>query len=609
MALTDTTLRDAHQSLLATRMRTFDMLAAAPAIARLMRGLLSLECWGGATFDVALRFLHEDPWSRLERLREAVPNVCLQMLLRGSNLLAYSRFEPVVVRAFVAEAVASGIDVIRIFDALNDIEGMRPAIEAALETPALIEGALCYTGDLSNPAETLYTLDYYLRTADQLVGAGVHVLAIKDMAGLLRAPAARTLVSALRERFDVPVHLHTHDTAGGSLATYLAAVEAGVDALDGAAAPFAGVTSQPSMSAIIAALAATEREAGVTLESALALEPYWEAVRALYAPYESGLPAPTGRVYHHEIPGRAALQPAPAGRGDRRRRALRGGRGGLRASQRAARRHHQGHPHQQGRRRPRDLRRLRRHRPRRARAGPGRLRPARLGARLPARRARPSTRGLPATVHRARAGAAGSSRRPPPPLEPDTLAALAEDGRRRQLALAQVLFPGPLKDYLNARELFGDVSLLPTAAFFYGLEENDALPVDLAPGVRVIFELEAVGEPDHSGMRTVMARVNGQLRPLDVRDRSIESSIAEIERADPSNPGHVAAPVIGAVIPQVAVGDEVTAGEPVAVIEAMKMESTITAPISGRVERVAVTSGTRVERGDLLVVLAPAAAQ
>ena len=275
VAVTDTTLRDAHQSLLATRMRTFDMLAAAPATACLMAGLFSLECWGGATFDVALRFLHEDPWSRLTDLREAVPNVCLQMLLRGSNLLAYSRFEPAVVRAFVAEAVASGIDVIRIFDALNDIEGMRPAIEAALETPALIEGAVCYTGDLGDAGERLYTLDYYLLRAQELVAAGVHVLAIKDMAGLLRAPAAHTLISALRERFDVPVHLHTHDTAGGSLATYLAAVQAGVDAIDGAAAPFAGVTSQPSLSAIIATLATTERAPAVSLDAALALEPYW----------------------------------------------------------------------------------------------------------------------------------------------------------------------------------------------------------------------------------------------------------------------------------------------------------------------------------------------
>ena len=606
VAVTDTTLRDAHQSLLATRMRTFDMLAVAEHIAQRMPGLLSLECWGGATFDVALRFLHEDPWQRLERLREAVPNICLQMLLRGSNLLAYSRFSAPAVRAFVAEAVASGVDVIRVFDALNDIDGMLPAIEATLESPALLEGALCYTGDLSDPAEAVYTLDYYLGLAEALVAAGVHVLAIKDMAGLLRAPAARTLVAALRARFDVPVHLHTHDTAGGSLATYLAAVEAGVDALDGAAAPLAGMTSQPSLSAIIAALATTDREPAVALHSALALEPYWEALRTLYAPYDAGLPAPTGRVYHHEIPGgqlsNLRHQASAIGVGDRfeeveaayeRANALLGNIIKVTPTSKVV--------------------------------GDLAIFAVSAGIDLDELERTPARFDLPDSVLDFLRGALGQppagfpqpfTRRalsgrpkPPPPaaLDAATLEALSQAGRARQLALAELMFPGPLRDYLAARERHGDVSLLPTSAFFYGLREGDALPIDLAPGVRVIFELEAIGEPDEYGVRTVMARVNGQLRPIDVRDRSIEIALTEIERADSSNPGHVAAPVIGAVIINVSAGDEVSAGAAVAVIEAMKMESTITAPISGRVERVAVTSGTRVERGDLLLVLTPAA--
>jgi pyruvate carboxylase len=604
VAVTDTTLRDAHQSLFATRMRTFDMLAVAGHLAREMPGLFSLECWGGATFDVALRFLNEDPWDRLARLREAVPNICLQMLLRGSNLLAYSRFPPAVVEAFVAEAVRSGVDVIRIFDALNDIEGMLPAIAATLETEALIEGALCYTGDLGNPDERVYTLDHYLRLADALVSAGVHVLAIKDMAGLLRAPAAQTLVAALRERFDAPVHLHTHDTTGGSLATILAAVEAGVDAVDGAAAPMAGMTSQPSLAAIIAALAGTDRATAVSLEAALALEPYWEAVRTLYAPYEAGLPAPTGRVYHHEIPGgqlsNLRHQAGAIGVGDRfeeveaayeRANALLG--------------------------------HIIKVTPTSKVVGDLAIFAVSAGIDLDELEREPERFDLPESVLDFLRGALGrppagfpqpftdralSGRPKPPapaPTAPETLAALQQPGRERQLALAELMFPGPLQDYLAARERHGDVSLLPTNAFFYGLRENEALPVDLAPGVRVIFELEAIGEADESGMRNVMARVNGQLRPIDVRDRSIERAAAEIERADPSNPGHVAAPVIGAVIIQVSAGAEIKAGEPVAVIEAMKMESTITAPISGRVERVAIASGTRVERGDLLLVLAP----
>ena len=303
LQVTDTTMRDAHQSLFATRMRTFDMLAAAPHVAHTMPQLFSAEVWGGATFDVALRFLHEDPWERLARLRERLPNVCLQMLLRGQNAVGYTRYPPDVVRSFVDEARATGVDIFRIFDANNDVDHIRPAIEATLEAGAVAEGALCYTGDLSDPNEDLYTLDYYLRLAEELVDAGSHILCIKDMAGLVRAPAARKLIFALKSEFDLPVHLHTHDTSGGQLATYLAAVEAGVDAIDGAAAPLSGMTSQPSLAAIVAATDHTDRATGLSLEALGDLEPYWEAVRTLYAPFEAGLRSPTGTIYRHEIPG------------------------------------------------------------------------------------------------------------------------------------------------------------------------------------------------------------------------------------------------------------------------------------------------------------------
>ncbi|MCM3925626.1 pyruvate carboxylase, partial [Frankia sp. AiPs1] len=304
LAVTDTTLRDAHQSLLATRLRSFDILAAAPSFAALTPNLLSLEAWGGATYDVALRFLAEDPWERLAALRSTAPNQCVQMLLRGRNAVGYTPYPDDVVRAFVAEAAATGVDIFRIFDALNDMEQMRPAIEAVLETgTAIAEGTLCYTGDLSDPGEQIYTLDYYLRLAEQLVAAGVHVLAIKDMAGLLRPTAAATLVTALRARFDRPVHLHTHDTAGGQLATLLAASAAGVDAVDAAAAPMSGGTSQVNMSALVAATDHTPRATGIALSALSSMEAYWEAVRDLYAPFEAGLRAPTGAVYRHEIPG------------------------------------------------------------------------------------------------------------------------------------------------------------------------------------------------------------------------------------------------------------------------------------------------------------------
>ena len=304
VAVTDTTFRDAHQSLLATRVRTRDLMHAAPVIARTLPQLFSVEAWGGATYDVALRFLKEDPWNRLDELHQAMPNLPLQMLLRGANTVGYTHYPPAVTKAFVAEAARSGLDVFRIFDALNNVSSIRPAIEAVLETDhAVAEAALCYTGNMTSPSERLYTLDYYLRLAEQLVEAGAHILAIKDMAGLLRAPAAAKLVSALRSRFDLPVHLHTHDTAGGQLGTLLAAIDAGVDAVDVASAALAGTTSQVSMSALVAALEGTDRDTGLSLNAVTALEPYFEAMRALYAPFESGLPGPTGRVYVHEIPG------------------------------------------------------------------------------------------------------------------------------------------------------------------------------------------------------------------------------------------------------------------------------------------------------------------
>ncbi len=304
LLVTDTTFRDAHQSLLATRVRGRDLVAAAPYVARMTPQLLSVEAWGGATYDVALRFLGEDPWTRLAKLRQEMPNICIQMLLRGRNTVGYTPYPVEVTEAFIKEAAETGVDIFRIFDALNDVDQMTPAIEAVRKhTAAIAEVGICFTGNFLDPEEDLYTLDYYLDLAQKMVDAGAHVLAIKDMAGLLRPRAASELVKALRERFDLPVHLHTHDTAGGQLATLLAAAEAGVDAVDVASAPMAGTTSQPSFSSLVAALKNTDRDTGISLASVTDLEPYWESVRRVYSPFESGLAGPTGRVYTHEIPG------------------------------------------------------------------------------------------------------------------------------------------------------------------------------------------------------------------------------------------------------------------------------------------------------------------
>ena len=603
LAVTDTTMRDAHQSLLATRMRTHDILAAGPATARLLPGLLSLEVWGGATYDVALRFLGEDPWQRLELLREAVPGICLQMLLRGRNAVGYTPYPDEVVRAFVREAARTGIDVFRVFDALNDVEQMRPAIEAVRETTAIAEGTLCYTGDLTDPAERLYTLEYYLRLADRLVEAGAHVLCIKDMAGLLRPAAARTLVTALRAEHDVPVHLHTHDTAGGQLATLLAAAEAGVDAVDAAQAPLSGGTSQVNLSALVAALEHTPRDTGLPLGTLSALEPYWEAVRDLYAPYEAGLRAPTGTVYRHEIPGgqltNLRQQAISLGLGDR----------WAEVQERYA-----------------DANLLL--------GAPIKVTPTSKvvgdlalflasGDLVTADvRDRPRDLDLPASVLGYLAGELGTppggflepfrtlaleGRTPvvePAELSPEDAALLVgEDAAAVRLTLSRLLFPGPTADWEAADLAYGDVTVLGTEAWLYGLLPGVPVTVELRPGVTATVELDTVSDPDDDAQRTLYVRVNGQPRPLRVLDRSVEGARPQRRRADPSAPGDVGAQLPGVVSLRVAVGDEVAEGDVIAVVEAMKMEAAVSAPVSGTVREVVTPSGANVAVGDLLLVL------
>ena len=601
VAVTDTTLRDAHQSLLATRMRTYDMTAVAPWLACGLPGLLSLESWGGATYDVALRFLHEDPWDRLSQLRETVPNLCLQMLLRGKNTVGYTPYPDRVARAFVAEAARTGMDIFRVFDAFNDVEAMRPAIEAVLESGRLAEGTLCYSGDLADPAEQLYTLDYYLRVADRLVTTGCHVLCIKDMAGLLRAPAARLLVTALRERFDLPVHLHTHDTTGGQLATYLAAIEAGVDAVDGAAGPLSGTTSQPSLAAIVAATDHTARATGLSLDALADLEPYWGAVRALYHPFEGGLETPTGRVYRHQIPGgqlsNLRAQAVALGLGDRFEQ--------VEDLYAAA---------------DRILGRIIKVTPSSKVVGDLALYLCGVDADPSAFAADPASFDLPESVVGFLHGELGVppggwpepfrskalvGRSPAPastglaPSDEDELA----DPSRVRLTLNRLLFPGPTTDYEDAQRTFGDTSILPTRAFLYGLEPGEEIEVCLQPGISLFLAIDALGEVDQRGYRTVFCRINGQSRVLTVRDRSVEDQHPQNEKADASDPGQIAAPFAGVVSIRVKPGDRVSAGQAVATIEAMKMEAAITSVLGGSIARIAVVSPAQVEGGDLLLVL------
>ena len=603
LAVTDTTFRDAHQSLLATRVRTRDLLAAAPALAHTLPGLFSVEAWGGATYDVALRFLAEDPWARLRLLREELPNIPLQMLLRGRNTVGYTPYPVEVTNAFVQEAADTGVDIFRIFDALNDVRQIAPAIEAVRATgTAVAEAALCYTGNLLDPAEKLYTLDYYLGLARQMVDAGAHILAIKDMAGLLRPAAARELVGALRSEFDLPVHLHTHDTAGGQLATLLAAAEAGVDAVDTAVASMAGTTSQVPMSALVAALEHGTRDTGLGLDHAAGLEPYWETVREIYRPFESGLSAPTGRVYRHEIPGgqlsNLRQQAIALGLGDRFEQ--------IETMYEAANAM---------------LGNIVKVTPSSKVVGDLALHLVGMDVDPQAFAENPQDFDVPDSVigflsgelgdppggwpepFRGRALQNRGQRRPEAELSAEDRASLSTPGAERQSTLNRLLFPGPTQEFEQHQAEFGDTSVLHTRDWLYGMVTGQEHVISLGKGVRLLATLQAIGEPDAKGVRPVMVTLNGQARQITVRDRSVESTVRAAEKADPAAQGQVAAPFAGAVTVTVAEGDTVEAGGTIATIEAMKMEAAITTPVGGTVSRVVLSGTTPVEGGDLLLVV------
>jgi pyruvate carboxylase len=604
LAVTETTFRDAHQSLLATRVRTRDLVQVLPYVSRMTPELFSVEAWGGATYDVTLRFLGEDPWERLDAIRAALPNICIQMLLRGRNTVGYTPYPEAVTRAFVHEAAGSGIDIFRIFDALNDVSQMRPAIDAVLETgTAVAEVAMCYSGDLLDPAEDLYTLDYYLHLAEGIVETGAHILAIKDMAGLLRAGAAHRLVGALRERFpELPIHVHTHDTPGGQLATLLAAAHAGADAVDAASAPMSGTTSQPSLSALVAATANTELDTGLSLQAISDLEPYWEAVRAVYRPFESGLPGPTGRVYRHEIPGgqlsNLRQQAIALGLGDHFERI---------EDWYAAANRILGRP---------------------TKVTPSSKAVGDLALQLVAADAdpddfeqHPERYDIPDSVIGFLAGELGD----PPggwpepfrsrvlrdrdirigesPLAPEDAAAIAADAEAatRRETLNRLLFPGPTEQRAEFVKLYGDLSPLGTIEYLYGLTPSVEASVTVDRGVQLYVGLEAISEPDDHGYRTVMTTLNGQLRPVNIRDHGVEADVKEAEKADPAKPGHIAAPFDGNATVRVLEGEHVEAGQAVAMIEAMKMEATITTPVAGTVSRVLVRETQHVQARDLIV--------
>jgi pyruvate carboxylase len=609
--VTDTTMRDAHQSLLATRMRSHDIVAIADAYAAALPELLSLECWGGATFDVAMRFLTEDPWERLAGIRARVPNVLLQMLFRGANGVGYKNYPDNVVRFFVREAAAAGIDLFRVFDCLNWVENMRVALDAVLESDKLCEAAICYTGDVLDPARPKYGLAYYVGLARELERAGSHIIAVKDMAGVMKPAAARVLFKALREEIGAPIHFHTHDTSGLSAATVLEAIAVGVDAVDAAIDSLSGLTSQPCLGSLVAALAQTERATGLDLDAIRQISLYWEAVRAQYRAFESDLKAGASEVYLHEMPGGQFTNLKEQAR------AL-----GL-----ETRWHEVAGAYAEANRLFGDI----------VKVTPsskvvGDMALMMVTQELSAADVLDADRDIafPDSVVNMLRGELGQppggwpekvqrkvlkgvepitvrpgSLIPEADLDAEQIVLQTRIGRQadsRELA-SYLMYPKVFCDFAAAQELYGPTEVLPTPVYFYGLAAGGEISVELERGKTLIVRCQAIGEADEDGEVRVFFELNGQPRIARVPDRAHGAAAARRRpKAEPGNPAHVAAPMPG-VISGVSVqaGQAVLAGDVLASIEAMKMETAVHAERAGTVAEVLVKPGDQIDAKDLLV--------
>ncbi|TYO98834.1 pyruvate carboxylase [Geothermobacter ehrlichii] len=612
LLITDTTMRDAHQSLMATRFRTADLDRIAEATAHLGGGLFSLEMWGGATFDVAMRFLFEDPWERLDRLREKIPNICFQMLLRGSNAVGYTNYPDNVVREFVRKAAESGIDIFRVFDSLNWTKGMQVAMEAVRESGAVCEAAVCYTGDILDPKRDKYPLKYYVDMAKELEKMGAHILAIKDMAGLLKPFAAEKLIKALKNEIGIPVHLHTHDTSSNGGAMLLMAAQAGVDVVDAALSSVSGLTAQPNLNALLAALEGTLWDPKLDRQGLQELANYWETARTYYAPFESELRSGTAQVYEHEIPGGQYSNYKPQveglGLGDRWEEC------------------------KQMYRKVNDM------------FGdivkvtPSSKIVGDMAMFMVQNNLEPEDifeRGheltFPQGVIDFFKGMIGQpyggfpkelqkiilkdeqplTCRPGELLEPVDLKAKKEELEKKlghpvsdRDVLSAVLYPGVFEEFDRHRQTYSDTSVLPTPVFFYGLDVGDEVTIDIEEGKTLIIKLNAIGRVQEDGTRNIYFELNGMPRTAQVKDLSVEAGGSSRQKADPDDERQVGAPMPGKVFKLlVKVGDVVKEGDTLLTTEAMKMETNVKAKISAEVKEILCQEGDQVDQGDLLVVL------
>jgi pyruvate carboxylase len=615
LLFTDTTFRDAHQSLLATRVRSYDLLAVAAATSHLAPQLFSLEMWGGATFDTAMRFLQEDPWDRLDSLRQKVPNVLFQMLLRASNAVGYTNYPDNLVREFVVRSAEHGIDVFRIFDSLNWTENMKVAMEAVRDkTDSICEAAICYTGDILNPNRTKYSLKYYVKMAKELVRMGTHILAIKDMAGLCKPYAAYALVKALRDEVDVPIHFHTHDTSGINAGSILRASDANVDIADAAIASMSGMTSQPNLNSLVAALQNTPRDSELDLDSLNRLSDYWEVVRDQYYPFEENMKAGSAEVYHHEMPGGqytnlrqqakslglenrwneiadmyaqvneifgdiVKVTPSSKVVGDMALFMVTNGLTALDVLNPTKKLHF-----------PRSV---------------VEMMEGAIGF---------PEGGWPKVLQKIILDSAGAK-----PIKGRPGAKLPKadfDKTRKELdgkvagelrdvdVLSYLLYPQVFTDFQKHARAYDDTSVLPTSAFFYGLQSGEEISVEIEPGKTLIIKYLTSGAVRDDGTRTVFFELNGQPRDVTVIDRAILPEEAKARKADPDDPHHVGANMPGMVVTvAVQAGDPVAKGQKLLTLEAMKMQTNLTAERDGVIDQVVVKPGTQVETGDLLLTL------